>query len=235
MNDLTDTSRQCGLCEHDANGGHLCSTCSRKTGERLAELPGLYRELAEHLAPRSSGGHGRTAAAVYAPLPVAELPLNMRGPGGMVGITEDWLSAVHEERHLPAPTRTGSVEQRLRVAAAGLGSNMPWISISWPLAGAFAEEIRELHDAAAAVINPPERPDRGMRLGQCPAVTDADGLICRAVLRLFPGERIVWCRSCGCAYPPAMWPGLKVLIDHDAAEPSTAAGIWRVEGSELAI
>lgn len=207
----------CLLCETaDAEGGYLCRGCTKTTVVRLECLPVLYNALAAHLQPGTSGPQGRGATAVHAPMPVAELPLTMRGPGGMVGVVEDWRSLVHQERGMTAPRPVGSVEGRLHAAVKGLLANMPWVAVSWPLAGAFAEEIRDLVAGATSVIDPRDPGERGTRVGYCPAAFE-DGVICGAVLRLLPGERVVRCRWCGVTYPPAMWEGLKILIDGDAA------------------
>lgn len=205
----------CQLCEtRDAMGGYLCPGCTKATIVRLELLPALYDGLAAFLQPSVSARTGRTSAAVDAPLPAAELPLTMRGPGGMVGVTEDWLSAVHQDRRMSEPRRAGTHEQRLARAVAGLLANMPWVSMSWPAAGAFAEEIRELANSARSVISPVDPAEVGKRIGACPAV-DVSGVICGAILRHRPGETVIVCTWCGCSFPPATWPGLKVFIDHD--------------------
>lgn len=205
----------CLLCErHDAMGGYLCPGCAKATIVRLELLPKLYDGLAAFLQPGATARGGRISTAVEPGLPVAELPLTMRGPGGMVGVTEDWLSAVHQDRQMGEPDRLGTHEQRLARAVAGLLANMPWIVMSWPAAGAFAEEIREIANSARSVISPVDPADVGKRIGACPAV-DASGVICGAALRHHPGETVIVCAWCGCSFPPATWPGLKVFIDHD--------------------
>lgn len=206
----------CLLCErHDATGGQLCPGCTKDTIVRLEALPVLYRALAAFLAPAATGGQGRSGTRAHAPLPVAELPLTMRGPGGMAGVTEDWLSAVRTDRGMTEPRPVGAVEARLGRAVAGLIANMPWIAVSWPLAGSFAEEIRDLTNAARSVVAPRDRPDVVVvRLGLCPAMTDAG--VCGAVLNRHPGESVVTCDWCSTSYPSSTWSGLKVLMDQDA-------------------
>lgn len=205
----------CLLCEQpDETGGYLCPGCAKATIVRLECLPDLYQALAAYLQPGRSGPAGRSGTKVYAPLPVAELPLTMRGPGGMAGVTEDWYSLIRQERGMSEPRPQGSVEARLRSAVGGLLANMPWVAMSWPLAGAFAEEIRDLVNAARSVVSPPAEAARGTRLGPCPAI-DPSGVLCGAILRLPPGEKAVCCEWCGTRYPPYVWAQLKTWMDED--------------------
>ncbi|MFE2243885.1 hypothetical protein ACFXCU_30800 [Streptomyces virginiae] len=208
----------CLLCEQpDETGGYLCPSCTRATVGRLNALPGLYDDLLPFLTPGSGGPAGRRSAAVSAPLPVSEVVLSLRGPGGVVGVVEDWLAAVRDARRMPPVPPAGSIETRLQAAVSGLVGHMPWISVSWPDAGTFAEEIRDLERAGVSVVDPVDRSDRGTRLGACPAV-DAGGVICGAILRHHAGAKVVACEWCGCTYPPATWPGLKTWMDHDARD-----------------
>ncbi len=91
---------------------------------------------------------------------------------------------------------------------------MPWIVV-WEYAHDLAYEIGDLHRSAATVVDPDLRP-RGRRIGHCPAI-DPSGTICGSVLRLMPGETVIVCPWCTCSFPPAMWAGLKTLMEADAA------------------
>ncbi|MGW0786491.1 hypothetical protein [Streptomyces sp. NPDC002913] len=205
----------CLLCEtHDAAGGQLCRGCTKETLVRLECLPDLYEGLQAFLTPGSTGSQGRGSKPVHAPLPVSENVLDLRGPGGMASIVEDWLTLVREERGMAPVAPVGAVEHRLGAAVAGLRDNMPWIAISWPLAGAFAEEIRELANNARSILDPDKEAVRGTRIGHCPAI-DPSGTLCGAVLRLLPGEKAVRCEWCDTRYPPYVWAQLKTWIDED--------------------
>lgn len=206
----------CQLCDqHDPTGGMLCPGCTKATVVRLECLPALYDGLRPFLAPPAGAGQGRGARPVHAPLPVREEILDLRGPGGIVGVVESWLAAVHQDRGWPPRVPAGSVEGRLDTAVSGLRRNMPWIAVSWEQAGTFAEEIRTLTRSVASIVSPSAATDRGTRIGHCPAQLET-GTICGAVLRLPPGERVVTCFWCHMSYPPATWSGLKILIDQDA-------------------
>lgn len=223
------TPARCLLCHRAGDGGYLCVGCTKDLVVRLESLPDLHQALAAFLVPSPSPSTGgRTATLAHAPMPVAELPLTMRGPGGMVGIAEDWYTLVREERSMsPLTPPVGSVESRLRGAVAGLSANLPWIVVSWPLAGSFAEEIREVVRAAVSVISPPVPADREALMGNCPADI-GDDAVCGAVLRLQPGAKVVTCPRCATRYPPATWSGLKILMDADAMAASSATQSARI-------
>lgn len=194
----------CGLCERELHGAaqaYLCPGCTRATGERLDRMPKLYDALAAFLQPSGRRPELGRTQGVEAPLPVAEPVLNLRGPGGIVGVLEDWRSAMHADLGWSEPRPRGSVGERISAAAAGLHTNVLWIASSWPLAGAFAEELRDLERSVLSVVSPPERT---IRLGICPA-RDGDGVVCGAVLRVLPGVAEVRCRWCGAVYPPSSW------------------------------
>ncbi|SCD61627.1 hypothetical protein [Streptomyces sp. PpalLS-921] len=204
----------CQLCDqHDPTGGQLCPACTRATRVRLECLPALYDGLLPFLAPSSAIGQGRSGKGGHAPLPVREDILDLRGV--MVGTLEDWLSAVREERCMQQLASRPGVHGRLTAAVSGLLANLSWIAVSWPEAGLFAGEIRNLTRDVQSIVAPAVDQVRGTRIGTCPAVHD-DGGVCGAVLRLGHGERVVTCSWCGITYPPAMWAGLKTLIDADA-------------------
>lgn len=210
----------CLLCErHDETGSYLCPGCSKSTRVRLEALPVLYRGLGVLLAPAGGAPQGRGGKGGPPPLPVSEGILDMRGV--MVGTLEDWLSAARQERGMrQQPAARRGVDGRLDAAVEGLLRHMPWITVSWPQAGEFAGEVRDLAGAVASMLRPPT-PERGPRVGNCPAV-DPSGAICGAVLRLAPGEKAIVCPWCTCSYPPYVWAQLKTWVDEDAKASSAA-------------
>lgn len=211
----------CGLCEEPLEDGYLCGGCVKGTVVRLEALPVLHRGLGPLLAPAGGSVHGRRGKGGPAPLPVNEEILDLRGPGGIVGTAESWVDAIRESRGWTVVVCEGGVEARLAVAARALIGHMPWVAVSWPDAGEFARDIRELTRSVTSIICPSSSAARGTRIGNCPAQCQDDG-ICGAVLRLAPGERVVTCSWCGTSYPPATWSGLKVLIDEDAKAAASA-------------
>lgn len=217
---------QCGLCEQELEDGYLCPLCTKNTLVRLECMPELHKCLEAFLRPgRRGDGQASRAGRIGPSLPVTEDTLNLRGPGGIVGVLEDWRSAMQSDRGWKEPAVTGLIEERIVRAARGLAMNLEWIASSWPAAGAFAEEIRDLARDARSIIDPRDPRERGMRLGYCPAAYE-DGVLCGAVLRLYPDDKAVACRFCGAVYPPAIWPDLKVLMDQDAASRKEKEESW---------
>jgi len=203
----------CGLCERQLEQGYLCSGCTLGTTRRLDRMPKLYEALAAFLRPggrRPELGRSRPAEA---PLPIAEPAFNLRGPGGIVGILEDWRSAMQADRGWGEPAIEGTIERRVVVAARALSHNLDWITAEWPMAGAFAEEVRTLERDVLSVVDPPAS---SMRIGNCPAVFE-DGVVCGAVLRVLHGTAKVECAWCGTAYPPESWLDLYAAQSEEAA------------------
>ncbi|MGW3437079.1 hypothetical protein ACWDB3_07845 [Streptomyces bacillaris] len=205
----------CLLCDKpDETGSYLCVVCTRATEVRVQSLPALYRGLAPFLAPAGGVATVRSGKGGPAPLPVNEDILDLRGPGGVVGAAERWLADVRRDRGHTVAAPSGGVEARLQAAVTGLLANMQWIAVSWPNAGYFAKDIRDLTDSLRTIIAPTPAVARDQRLGHCPA-TDPSGVLCGSVLRLKPGEKAVRCEWCGTAYPPYVWAQLKTWIDED--------------------
>ena len=193
----------CGLCDRDLEDGYLCSGCTLGTAQRLDRMPRLYAALAAFLQPggrRPELGRSRPAEA---PLPICEPAFNLRGPGGLVGVLEDWRSAMQADRGWGEPVTAGSTERRIAVAARALSINLEWIAAEWPMAGAFAEEIRDLERDVASIVNPRDPKDRPRRLGYCPTLLDE--VLCGAVVALHPGRTSVSCSWCGAEWPPEKW------------------------------
>jgi hypothetical protein len=192
----------CLDCQRPVEDRTLCESCSARLDGRLADLGGFYRALAEFLAPGSSGGGpiGRTKSP-DAPLPVVEDVLSLRGPGGLLGVVEDWVAALWVGE-LPAPA--GGYEARVDAGVATLRRMLPYISTGWPEAGTFADEIRKLHAEARSIVDPSPKP---IRAGYCTATVE-DGSECGAVLLWQQGDRGLICRWCQHEYPASAWLSL---------------------------
>ncbi|MGE9696691.1 hypothetical protein ACQKFA_23410 [Streptomyces sp. CH6] len=210
----------CLLCENDLDDGYLCVPCTLATRAHLERWPALHRALAAFLAPRVGGARVRGAHPVHAPLPVDEDILDLRA-GSLARAAEGWAEAVRRDRSSPADHHfrgtakviSDTAEARLVAAVAELLDAMPWIVVSWPDAGAFAADVRDITRSLSSMFVPPT--PRAKRLGNCPAQFE-DGVICGAVIRLEQGAKVARCAYCGTTYPPATWADLKVLMDADA-------------------
>jgi hypothetical protein len=165
----------------------------------------LYEGLAAFLAPGGRRPELVSSRPAEAPLPVVEPVLDLRSGGGIVGILEDWRSNLHLDLGWAQPVIQGSIEHRLARAVRGLTDNLLWIASSWPAAGAFAEELRDLERSVVSIVNPPEQT---IRLGHCTTVY-ADSSRCGCVLRVPAGTGEVRCPWCRADYPPDTWLALR--------------------------
>ena len=197
---------------------YLCAACTQHTAARLNRMTALYAALAAWLAPSGRRAAHGAGSRSDAPLPVRTDVLSLRGPGGIVGLLEDWRAAMQRDRGWSEPAISGSIEDRIRAAARGLALNLDWIAASWPAAGDLARELRELERSVLTVIDPPEPT---VRLGNCPATVD-DGT-CGAVLRVPAGPSTFSCRWCGTTYGPTDWMKLaRAQIRTQTAEEAAA-------------
>jgi hypothetical protein len=203
----------CEMCGQEIEGYLLCSGCARATLERLHDMPRLYAALAMLLLPASrQQGQGGGTPAAEAPMPIAESVLTLRGPGGIVGVLEDWYAALAEDledwrgrRAAGRPVVQGSIETRIAFAVGKLVADLPFIAATWPAAGEFARGVRDLERDVLTMISPPERP--AVRMGKCPA--KPGGVLCGAMLSLPAGEPILRCAWCRAAYPAGIWAALR--------------------------
>ncbi|WP_338699159.1 hypothetical protein V2W30_22555 [Streptomyces sp. Q6] len=195
----------CGLCETQLTDGYLCPGCTLATARRLDTAPRWYEALAGFLQPAVTGpAEGvRSGGRTEPPLPLSEPVLVLRGPGGIVGILEDWRSAMQADRGWSTPVLEGDTARRVHVAARALSINLEWIASSWPAAGAMAEEIRDLERDVRSVIAPTDPAERPVRMGHCPTARDAQDAPCGAVLLRRPGQTSITCSWCGTTWPPS--------------------------------
>lgn len=202
----------CTLCaKHHIEHGSLCPDCTRTTLDHLHRLPRMWASLEAWLAPGATGPaqYGGRVRRAEAPLPLSEEVLDLRAAGGIVGVLEDWHSAVHKTRGLPAPARAGSLQHRVTMAATALADQIHFIAL-WEHGGQLAREVRRLVDRVHAVVQPGralDEPPEPTFLGRCVAV-DEDGVVCGN--RLYADmTRPVQCAKCLCPYPPAVWLALR--------------------------
>ncbi|WP_327162838.1 hypothetical protein [Streptomyces zaomyceticus] len=215
----------CQMCDTNPTDGYLCAGCTRTLAEQLLRMPALYRALGVFLPPAARGAqHGSHGQAVEAPMPVTEHVLDLRGPGGMVGILEAQRAELHTARCWAAPVLGVGILNRVALAAGALAHSVDWVAGSWSAAGDFARTIRDLHGSAASVVHPRLAEERGTRLGKCPQLVSEDEAegVCGAVLRHYPGDRAVTCRWCGTVYEPHAWTALHELIQYEESNTSIA-------------
>lgn len=212
---MTSTATHTATCGHTSDvPAQLCAACANQLRQNLTDLPGLYTLLAAWLQPGSRKPEYGSSSSVEAPLPVREAVLNLRGPGGIVGVLEDWHSAICDSRGFTAPSHAGDTTTRIARAVDALQGNLTWISITWTLGNDLAQELRRLEIECLAIIDPPEH--TGTTLGPCPADLGND-TACGAILRVPPGAVEVRCRACGHHWPPSTWRAMREWMDYDRA------------------
>ncbi|MFI0900583.1 hypothetical protein [Streptomyces sp. NPDC020983] len=217
---MTSTTTHAAACGHTSDiPAQLCAPCTNRLRDRLQRLPQLHTALAAWLPPGSRRPEFGRASSAEAPLPLRETVLDLRGPGGIVGVLEDWQAAVHADRGFTGPIRAGGIPARIRRAAHGLQAHLTWVSIQWELATDLARELAALEGRCLTVINPA---DRSTPIGQCPT-QDTDGSICGATIRVPAGTTDVYCHRCGTRFPPDAWLNLRRWMDHDQAERTLVA------------
>lgn len=212
----------CKLCEKNEAVGHLCPGCTKLTNRRLADMAGLYEALAAFLHPGGRRPEMGRARPSEAPLGLYEPAFNLRGPGGMVGILEDWRSAMQADRGWGEPAVQGPTAHRVTAAARGLQLNLEWMAASWYAVGDMAADIRDLERSVMLIIDPPDPAKRGRHIGQCIAI-DVRGTVCGADLRHYPGETSMRCAWCLCSYPPSMWLALQHFQPRPEGQAAPAA------------
>jgi hypothetical protein len=203
----------CTLCKtHRIEYGTLCPACTLDTEDRLVRLPRMWASLEAWLIPsaRGTAQYGGRVRQPEAPLPLDPEVLALRSAGGIVGILEDWHTAVRDVRDLPAPARAGSLAHRVRDAAFGLAGHIHFIAL-WEQGPQLGREVRGLVDRVRRAVQPDEAEEKGRPefLGYCIAV-DASGVICGARIPAAV-DRPVQCTWCLCPYPPSTWLDLRRL------------------------
>lgn len=207
---MTSTTAACGHTTETES--QLCPTCTTHLAERLGRMERCYDALTGFLAPGSRRPELGHATATEAPLPVRTAVLDLRGPGGIVSVLEDWRAAIHAERGFTVPVPTGSVRQRIGIAAQAIHNHLSWIALTWEMGAVLAREIRMLEQRVRNVIDPP---DATIPIGQCPADM-GEGEVCGAQIRVPAGTQDVRCRKCGTNYPPSAWLNLRKWMNTDA-------------------
>lgn len=162
--------------------------CRQRIAENLADLPALYRQLADALHPGRRGGDGRTGTRT-APLPCNLDTLDLRARGGIEGVLTSWEDDIRDILDWqPRPFR-GDVQQTVTGSAAFLLLQLPWICDTHPAVKELADELRQIVGQARRLITGEPAPRRVTVLCPC-------GGTMRVTLDT-PGAR---CSGCGTQY-----------------------------------
>ncbi|MGW6210970.1 hypothetical protein [Streptomyces sp. NPDC055109] len=202
---------RCTLCHtSELKHGTLCGDCTLATRDNLTRLPRMWDDLEDYLTPGVRGltQYGGRASKVEAPLPLDGDVLSLRGPGGIVGVLEDWHAGVRDARALPELPTTGALVRRVHAAAGALVAHIHFIAL-WEQGPLLALEIHRLVERVRDVLEPGRHDDKPTLLGTCIAV-DPSGVVCGAELYA-DMTRTVQCDWCLCLYPPSQWLQLRAL------------------------
>lgn len=191
----------CGLCGASTGSAYLCEWDTRALIGRLARLPALVAELAEHLVPRKAGLAEHVAAAPAGPRsPLNEDVLDLVDRGHIALVLEGWRADVQRVRwpDRGAPPAEGGMDHRLMAACRWLAMEIDWIAATYPAAGDLAREVRALEASMLEIVGDP--PPRPKAIGQCIAVTDDAGTVCGATITHLAGQSRLTCRRCHTVY-----------------------------------
>ena len=206
----------CGACGRDLWTDELdrqaCRPCSDRTLARIAELPGLFRQLDTTAAlmrgarrPGAGGGGSKVP-----PIPPRLEVLALVGPGGVAArlsaIEDAWRQSLG---WTVAPWR-GSPAQAVPHLAKFLGDNLLWACSSYEEVGQDIDDLRRLHSECTALVLDERRPGR-VQIGNCPAVVVDE--VCWQPLTASAGSHRIHCRACG-----ARWETLGEWRDLRAAQ-----------------
>lgn len=175
----------CAICRNPSTI-RVHPGCQDRLSDNLAALPGLYRQLANHLAPSRSGDGGRTGSRT-APLPVNERVLDLRARGGIEGVVTTWERVAREDLGWDAAPFRGDVQQTVDGAVVFLLAQVPWFCDAHEAVYELAYDLSRLRAECDAIIGG-ERPPRRIPV-TCPC-----GTVLRVTLDT-PGARCPGCET----------------------------------------
>jgi hypothetical protein len=177
-------------------GRQSCRPCEDKTAARIAELPGLFRQMDTTAAlmrgARRPGGGG--SGSKTPPIPPRLEVLALVGPGGVAArlsaIEDSWRSTLG---WTVAPWR-GSPAQAVPQLAQFLAINLLWACSSYEEVGQDIDELRRLHGECKAIVTDERKPGR-VQIGACPRQLEAG--LCAQPLTASAASHRVRCGACG--------------------------------------
>ncbi len=204
-------------------GRQSCRPCEDATGTRIAELPGLFRQMnttASLMRGARRPGGGSTSGSKTPPIPPRLEVLALVGPGGIAtrlrDIEDAWRKALG---WTVAPWR-GSPAQAVPQHTQFLLNNLPWACDAYQSVGQDIDDLRRLHAECTAIVNDERRPGR-VQIGLCPIRVD-DGL-CGQQLTASAASHRVRCGNCGARWETlGEWRELRAAQEAVLAE---AAGV----------
>lgn len=194
---------ECLICARQ-DDWRVCTRCVSAVEDRIKSLRVYYRKLADYLAPGSAGGgQPVSGGSTEAPLPVRVEVLNLRGPGGIVGVLagheDDWRAWLGWTRR---PFR-GDMEQTLDGTVTFLERNWTWCADKHPAPEVFAQDVRYLVDTCR--LHTEGRSDVRV-IGECPVqVVNGTTGVCGAKLFAAPYLKVIRCFKCRTEWEEKDW------------------------------
>ncbi len=206
-------------------GRWACRPCEDATAKRIAELPGLFRQLNTTAslmrgARRSGGG---TSGSKTPPIPPRLEVLALVGPGGAAARLRDIEDAWRNVLGWTVAPWRGSPGQAVPEHATFLINNLPWACDSYESVGQDIDDLRRLHSECTAIVNGERKPGR-VAIGFCPVLVD-DGL-CGQQLTASAASHRVHCSGCGSRWETlGEWRELRAAQDAVATEQAESEGV----------
>lgn len=205
----------CEACGHELwaseAGRRACRPCEEKTGKRLAELSGLFRQL-NTTASLMRGARkvgAATSGSRTPPIPPRLEVLSLVAAGGVStrlrDIEDAWRKALG---WTVAPWR-GNPAEAVPEHAKFLTNNLPWACDAYDSIGQDIDELRRLHSECTAALTGEHRPGR-VNIGLCPTVDDETGSRCNTQLTASAANPRIQCGNCRTEWPDmAAWRDLR--------------------------
>lgn len=147
----------CAVCDKPATT-RVHNGCRQRISDNLAELPRLYRQLADVLAPGRRGGDGRSGPRT-ASLPCSLEVLDLRTRGGIENVVGGWARDVSEREGWEIP-ELGSVEAIVDWGAGLLAVNLAMLCDEHPAIKEIANELRDVAAQARRLVTGEKEPIR---------------------------------------------------------------------------
>jgi hypothetical protein len=173
----------------------VCRPCEDRTSARIAELPGLFRQL-DTTASLMRGARrpgGGSSGSKVPPIPPRLEVLSLVGPGGVAARLRDIEDAWRKALGWTVAPWRGSPAQAVPAHTKFLADNLLWACGSYESIGQDIDDLRRLHGECTAIANDERKPGR-VQIGACP-VQGEDGP-CAAPLTARADSHRVHCTTC---------------------------------------
>jgi hypothetical protein len=177
------------------DGLYLCRACVDQLTGNLAQLPGLYDELAELLAVGGQAGQ-RVSGSPGRPLPINLGVAEHRGQ--IQAVLSSWARVVVDERGITVPD-----SDEVAVTAPWLATHVTWFA-GHQFADEVVHEIRKLTGRAHKLRDP----DRRMTIGERCRVVPEGAERCPGTVSMVVSSDDLWSARCDVCGPQEAEPYL---------------------------